>query len=202
MSIHKVLANHGILFISDEVQTGWGRTGDHFWGYQAHDIEPDMLTFAKGVGNGITLAGVVARAEIMDTIDVLNFSTFGGNPLSAAGGLATLRHVLGHDLQSNAKAMGERLVAALAPAVDAAPAVAELRGRGLMQAIEVVHPGTIEPDPVRATAVLERCKDRGLLVGKGGLYGNVLRVAPMLNVTPDEIDEGASALVDAIGSLD
>ena len=75
-SISKVLSNHGILFVSDEVQTGWGRTGDHFWGYQAHDIVPDMLTFAKGVGNGITLAGIVARAEIMDTINVLNFSTF------------------------------------------------------------------------------------------------------------------------------
>ena len=82
----KELANREILFISDEVQTGWGRTGEHFWGYQAHGIVPDILTFAKGVGNGITLAGVVARAEIMDCIDVLSFSTFGGNPLSAAAG--------------------------------------------------------------------------------------------------------------------
>jgi 4-aminobutyrate aminotransferase len=96
------------------VQTGWGRTGEHFWGYQAHGIVPDMLTFAKGVGNGITLAGVVARAEIMDTIDVLQFSTFGGNPLSAVAGMATLRTVQNEGLQDNAKAMGERFVAAMA----------------------------------------------------------------------------------------
>ncbi len=107
----KELANREILFISDEVQTGWGRTGEHFWGYQAHGIVPDILTFAKGVGNGITLAGVVARAEIMDCIKVLSFSTFGGNPLSAAAGRATLKYVLDHDLQGNAKRMGERLTA-------------------------------------------------------------------------------------------
>ncbi|GIR37889.1 MAG: hypothetical protein CM15mP49_32740 [Actinomycetota bacterium] len=91
----KVLSNYGTLLISDEVQTGWGRTGEHFWGYQAHGITPDMLTFAKGVGNGITLAGVVARAEIMESVTALNFSTFGGNPLSAAAGLATFREVKG-----------------------------------------------------------------------------------------------------------
>ena len=97
------------LFISDEVQTGWGRTGEHFWGYQAHGIVPDMLTFAKGVGNGITLAGVVGKAEIMNSIEVLSFSTFGGNPLSTAAGRATLKYVLEHDLQGNAKKMGELL---------------------------------------------------------------------------------------------
>ena len=113
--LNKVLANHQILLVVDEVQTGWGRTGEHFWGYQAHDVVPDMLTFAKGVGNGTTLAGIVARAEIMDTISVLSFSTFGGNPLSSAAGLATLRYVLDNDLQSNALQMGQQLTAALAP---------------------------------------------------------------------------------------
>ena len=197
----KVLDEHGILFVSDEVQTGWGRTGDHFWGYQAHGIVPDILTFAKGVGNGVTLAGVVARAEIMDSISALSFSTFGGNPLSAAGGLATLRHVLDHDLQANAQRMGERLRDHLAPVAEAAPWIAELRGRGLMQAIETVHPGGIEPDARRATAVLEGCRDRGLLVGKGGLYGNTIRIAPMLDVSEAELDEGAAAIVAAIGEI-
>jgi len=196
----KVLANHGILFIADEVQTGWGRTGDHFWGYQAHDVEPDILTFAKGVGNGISLAGVVARAEIMDTITVNSFSTFGGNPLSAAGGLATLRHVLANDLQGNAKRMGERLVAGIGPLAERTPWIAELRGRGLMQALEMVHPDTIEPDAGRAGAVLEACRREGLLVGKGGLYGNCLRIAPMLDVSETEIDEGIAALSAAIES--
>ncbi len=199
--IQKVLGNHGILFVSDEVQTGWGRTGDHFWGYQAHDIVPDMLTFAKGVGNGITLAGIVARAEIMDTIDVLNFSTFGGNPLSASAGLATLDYVIENDLQGNAKAMGARLEAALAPTIAGTPWIAELRGRGLMQAIETVQPDSVEPDAARAAELLEACKDRGLLVGKGGLYGNVIRMAPMLNVNEAEIDEGVAALIDAIYAI-
>ncbi len=200
-AIGKELHNRDILFISDEVQTGWGRTGEHFWGYQAHGIVPDMLTFAKGVGNGITLAGVVARAEIMDSINVLSFSTFGGNPLSTAAGRATLRYVLEHDLQGNAKAMGERLTERLAPVVDDTPWIAELRGRGLMQALEMVHPGGVEPDGAITARLLDAAKDRGLLVGKGGLYGNVIRLAPMLAITEDELDEGIDALIEAIGSL-
>ncbi len=197
----KVLSNHGILFVSDEVQTGWGRTGEHFWGYQAHDIVPDMLTFAKGVGNGITLAGVVARAEITDTITAHSFSTFGGNPLSASAGLATLRHVQANDLQGNALAMGNRLSAGLQPVVDSHDWIAELRGKGLMQAIETVQPGSNEPDGARADAILEGCKNRGLLVGKGGLYGNVIRITPMLDVSEDEIDEGVAIIVAAIESV-
>lgn len=197
----KELSNRGILFISDEVQTGWGRTGEHFWGYQAHGIVPDMLTFAKGVGNGITLAGVVARAEIMDAIEVLQFSTFGGNPLSAAAGIATLRTVLDEDLQGNAKAMGERFAAAMRPVAEATPWIAELRGRGLMWAFECCEPGTVEPDKVRTAEFHEACKRHGLLVGKGGLYGNVIRLAPMLNVTASELDEGIAALGAAIAEV-
>ncbi len=198
----KELANRGILFISDEVQTGWGRTGDHFWGYQAHDMVPDMLTFAKGVGNGITLAGVVARAEIMDAISVLNFSTFGGNPLSAAAGIATLRVVQRDGLQHNAKVMGERFAAAMQPVADATPWIAEMRGRGLMWAFEICQPGTIEPDKARTTEFHEACRRQHLLVGKGGLYGNVIRLAPMLNVTADELDEGIAALQAAVAEID
>jgi len=197
----KELSNRNILFISDEVQTGWGRTGEHFWGYQAHDVVPDMLTFAKGVGNGITLAGVVARADIMDNIEVLQFSTFGGNPLSAAAGAATLRTVLEEDLQGNAKAMGERFVTAMRPVADATPWIAEMRGRGLMWAFEVCEPDGIEPDKARTMAFHEACKAHGLLVGKGGLYGNVIRLSPMLNVTADEMDEGIAALQAAIADV-
>ena len=197
----KELANRGILFISDEVQTGWGRTGEHFWGYQAHDIVPDMLTFAKGVGNGITLAGVVGRADIMDTIKVLQFSTFGGNPLSAAAGIATLRAVQQEDMQGNAKAMGERFATAMQPVADATPWIAEMRGRGLMWAFEVCEPGSIEPDKTRTMEFHEACRRHGLLVGKGGLYGNVIRLAPMLNITADELDEGIAALTSAIADV-
>ena len=197
-AFHKELDARGILLISDEVQTGWGRTGEHYWGYEAHGIVPDMLTFAKGVGNGVGLAGVVARAEIMDTIQVTSFSTFGGNPLACAAALATLEAVEEEGMQANALAMGERLVGRLAPVVEATPWIAELRGKGLMQALEFVHEGSLQPDAERAVAVLEGCRRHGLLVGKGGLYGNVIRIAPMLNVTAAEIDEGATALVAAI----
>lgn len=200
-AIHKVLAKDDILFVSDEVQTGWGRTGDYFWGYQAHDIVPDMLTFAKGVGNGATLAGIVARAEIMDTINVMSFSTFGGNPLSSAAGLATLRYVLDNDLQGNARRMGGRLAAALSPLAAEVPWIAEHRGKGLMQAIELVYPDSIQPDASRATAILEGCKARGLLVGKGGLYGNVIRITPMLDVSSSELDEGIAAITETITEL-
>ncbi len=130
----KTLSNYGALIISDEVQTGWGRTGEHFWGYQAHGITPDMLTFAKGVGNGITLAGIVARAEIMENITALNFSTFGGNPLSAAAGLATFREVTNQNMQANAKKMGARLKDGLEAVAEETPWIGDLRGRGL------VHP--------------------------------------------------------------
>ncbi|MCB0616772.1 MAG: aminotransferase class III-fold pyridoxal phosphate-dependent enzyme, partial [Phaeodactylibacter sp.] len=200
-AIGEVLAERGILFVSDEVQTGWGRTGDHFWGYQAHGITPDVVTFAKGVGNGLALAGVVASAELMSTIDVLSFSTFGGNPLSAAAGLATVRHVLDHDLTANAAAMGRRFEDAIDPLVASSPWLAERRGRGLMQALEVVVPATVAPDPARAAALTEAARRHGLLVGKGGLYGNVIRIAPMLNVTAEEIDAGVAALVAAVGDV-
>jgi len=201
-AFQKELDARGILFISDEVQTGWGRTGEHFWGYEAHGVVPDMLTFAKGVGNGVGLAGVVARAEIMDTIEVTSFSTFGGNPLACAAALATLRAVEEEEMQANALAMGERLRAALAPVADDTSWIAELRGKGLMQALEFVHPDSVEPDAGRAGDMLEACRRNGLLVGKGGLYGNVIRITPMLNVTADELDEGAAAIIASIKDLD
>ena len=197
----KELDARGILLISDEVQTGWGRTGEHFWGYQAHDTVPDMLTFAKGVGNGAALAGVVARAEIMDTIQVTSFSTFGGNPLSAAAGNATLQALEDEDMQANALARGHQLTAGLTAAVDANDWIAELRGKGLMQALEFVHSGSNEADAATAGEFLERCRAHGLLVGKGGLYGNVIRIAPMLNVTEAEMDEAIAAMLAAVDDI-
>ncbi len=200
-AMHKVLAANDILFISDEVQTGWGRTGDHFWGYEAHGITPDILTFAKGVGNGITLAGCVARAEVMNVLDRTSFTTFGGNPLSVAAGRATLKFVKDHDLQSNAAARGQQMTEMLAGACDTTDWVGELRGKGLMQAIECVQPGSVEPNAAAATQLIEVCKDHGLLVGKGGLYGNVIRLTPMLNVSEEEMSEGCEIIVSALNSV-
>ena len=200
-AMHKVLAANDILFISDEVQTGWGRTGDHFWGYEAHGITPDILTFAKGVGNGITLAGCVARAEVMNVLDRTSFTTFGGNPLSVAAGRATLKFVKDHDLQSNAAARGRQMNEMLAGACDTTDWVGELRGKGLMQAIECVQPGSVEPNAAAATQLIEVCKDHGLLVGKGGLYGNVIRLTPMLNVSEEEMSEGCEIIISALNSV-
>ncbi|MFY1699566.1 aspartate aminotransferase family protein [Solwaraspora sp. WMMA2101] len=197
----KVLDESGILLISDEVQTGWGRTGEHFWGYQAHGVVPDLLTFAKGIGNGFALAGVVGRADVMDAVPAISFSTFGGNPVSTAAGVAVLDYLRDHDLQANAARTGELLRTGLTGAAAAHPIVGEVRGKGLMLAVEFVRPGTSEPDPAATTAVFEACRAGGLLVGKGGLYGNVLRMGPPLTLTEDEAREGLAILVDAIASV-
>ena len=201
-AVKQVLDEHGILFISDEVQTGWGRTGEHFWGYQAHGIVPDLLTFAKGVGNGLALGGVVAPAALMDSLGANSISTFGGNPLACAGALANLEYLLDHDLQTNAAKMGNRLRLGLEPVAEETPQIAELRGRGLMLAMEFNRPGGRDPHPAAATALHEGARRRGLLIGKGGLYGNVLRIAPPLCVSDAEIDEAVDILAAAARDLD
>jgi 4-aminobutyrate aminotransferase len=196
----KVLDRHGILWISDEVQTGWGRTGEHFWGWQAHangGAKPDMITFAKGIGNGMSIGGVVARAEIMDSVAANSISTFGGSPITMAGALANLRYALDHDLQGNARVVGTRLINALREGTEGMPLVADMRGRGLMIGIELVD-AQGHPSAEAAAHALEHARERGLLVGKGGQRGNVLRIAPPLSLTASEADEGASALVAAL----
>ncbi|MGH3422010.1 MAG: aspartate aminotransferase family protein, partial [Streptosporangiaceae bacterium] len=171
-----LLTEHGVLFISDEVQTGWGRTGDHFWGYQAHGITPDMITFAKGLGNGFAIGGVIARGDLMDGLPGNGISTFGGNPLSTAAANATLDYVLDHDLQHNAAQLGSMIIGGLREAAAALPAVGEVRGKGLMFAIDMVDPATGAPSPALATRMLAETRERGLLIGKGGLYGHALRM--------------------------
>lgn len=197
----KVLDDHGILLIADEVQTGWGRTGAHFWGIQAHGLVPDAMTFAKGLGNGMTIGGVVARAELMDCLSANSISTFGGNPLVTAAANAVVDYVLEHDLQGNAAMIGSRLMTGLRTASYGNRAVGEVRGKGLMLGVELVHPGTTDPDPVAAGAVLESTKAAGLLIGKGGLHGNVLRIAPPLTLTADEADEGLAVIGNALADL-
>ena len=196
----KVLDEYGILLVSDEVQTGWGRTGEHFWGIQAHDVVPDAMTFAKGLGNGLAIGGVVARAELMDCLRANSISTFGGNPISTAGALATLNYLLDHDLQANAAKLGNRLIHGLRSVAATHPVVGDVRGKGLMIALELVGPAG-EPDPAAATALLEETRRRGLLVGKGGLYGNVIRLAPPMTLTEDEADEALGILAEAIEAV-
>jgi len=196
----EVLAEHGILFISDEVQTGWGRTGDHFWGYEAHGVHPDAITFAKGIGNGTSIGGVVARADLMDCLRANSISTFGGNPIATAAANATLDYLLEHDLQKQAAVTGRLLLDGLRDAISDLPGVVDVRGKGLMIGIELMRPGTDEPDPAAASAVLEATRQRGLLIGKGGLYGNCLRVAPPLTLSESQAREGLGLLVDALQS--
>ena len=197
-AMKEVLDEEGILFISDEVQTGWGRTGEHFWGYQAHGITPDLLTFAKGLGNGLAIAGVVGRAEIIDAIGANSISTFGGNPLATTGALANLEYVLEHDLQTNAHKVGSQLKEGIHRIAEETPAIGDVRGKGLMIGVELVVPGTKDPDPDVTAAVMEQAKAEGLLIGKGGLLGNVLRVAPPLSLTEEEAREGLEKLGEAI----
>lgn len=193
-ALKEVLDENGILFIADEVQTGWGRTGESWWAHQAEGVVPDLITFAKGVANGLALGGVVGRAEIMDGLTANSISTFGGNPLAAVAASTTIAHIRDHDLPSNALTMGRRLAAGLREIAESERSVGEVRGRGLMVGVELVEAGTIRPDPSAAAAVHEAARAAGLLIGRGGLYGNVLRIAPMLNTTSDEIDEGLTIL--------
>ncbi|WP_284581658.1 aspartate aminotransferase family protein [Streptomyces sp. 2P-4] len=203
-AFREVLDRHGILWISDEVQTGWGRTGDHFWGWQAHDRggPPDMLTFAKGIGNGMSIGGVVARAEVMNCLDTNSISTFGGSPVTMAAGLANLGYLLEHDLQGNARRVGGLLLERLRAAAASVPAVREVRGRGLMAAVELTRPGTDQAAPDAASAVLEAARRGGLLLGKGGGHNtSVLRIAPPMSLTVAEAEEGADIIEQALRSI-
>ncbi|MCK7624735.1 aspartate aminotransferase family protein [Streptomyces sp. RS10V-4] len=199
-AFREVLAREGILWISDEVQTGWGRTGDHFWGWQAHadNGPPDLLTFAKGIGNGMSIGGVVARADIMNCLPANSLSTFGGTPVTMAAGLANLTYLLDHDLQGNARRVGGLLIERLRAVAAGLDLVREVRGRGLMIGVELVRPGTDEPSPEAASLVLEAARERGLLIGKGGRGGAALRIAPPLTLTVAEAEQGATLLAAAL----
>ena len=197
-AIKQRLDEHGILFITDEVQTGWGRTGENFWGYQAHGITPDILTFAKGLGNGLAMAGVVARAEIMDSLQANSISTFGGNPLATTGALANLEYLLEHDLQTNSQKVGQQLMNGIRNLADEVPAIGEVRGKGLMIGVELVKAGSKEPDAPVTAEIMERAREGGLLIGKGGLLGNVLRIAPPLSLTEEEATDGLELLGSAL----
>ena len=197
-ALKEVLDETGILFISDEVQTGWGCTGEHFWGIEAHGVEPDIMTFAKGLGNGLAIAGVIARAEIMDSIGANSISTFGGNPLSTAGALANLDYLIEHDLQTNALKVGQFLRNGIDQVAEENEIIGEVRGKGLMIGVELVVPGGKEPNAAAAGRIMEEAKQDGLLIGKGGLWGNVLRIAPPLTLTQEEAEEGLEIIGRAV----
>ena len=197
----EVLDEHGILLVSDEVQTGWGRTGEHFWGMSAHGVTPDAMTFAKGLANGFAIGGVVARGELLDGIRGNGISTFGGNPLATAAANAVIDYLLSHDLQRNAAVTGRIIIDGLREAAATLDIVGEVRGKGLMFAVDLVDPATGKASPPLAAKMLEATKERGLLVGKGGLYGHTLRMAPPLTLSETEAKEGLGILIDALTAV-
>jgi 4-aminobutyrate aminotransferase len=197
----EVLDEFGILLISDEVQTGWGRTGEHFWGIQAHGVVPDAMTFAKGLGNGFAIGGVVAKASLMDSLSANSLSTFGGNPISTSAAKATIEYLLDHDLQANAAKRGAQLADGLRGISEEFPELGDVRGKGLMLAAEIVKPDDNSPDPKTTARLQQATKNRGLLIGKGGLYGNVLRMAPPMTLTEEETSEAIEIIRDSFNTL-
>jgi 4-aminobutyrate aminotransferase-like enzyme len=187
-----IVRRAGGLFIADEVQTGWGRTGKIF-GIDHYGVTPDVMTFAKGMANGTPIGCTATTGTIAATLQPLTFATFGGNPVSSAAALATMRVIQKYKLAENARVQGDRIQASLKELQRKYPIVGDVRGLGLMQGAELVGENKA-PDPDSTTRVLEAARRRGVLVGKGGMWGNVLRIGPALTATADHIDELMSVL--------
>ncbi|MBE7515578.1 MAG: aspartate aminotransferase family protein [Chloracidobacterium sp.] len=193
--VEEITRKHGGLFIADEVQTAWGRTGDKWFGIEHHNVKPDIITSAKGMGNGVPIGWTIATAEVADKFPGLTFATFGGNPVSMAVGLAVIKYIEENDLRTNARVVGEYFHDRLEELKEKYPIVGDVRGMGLMQGIELVKDRTTkEPNPEAVLKVFEETKRHGVLIGKGGLYGNVIRTGMMLNTTKDSVDQLISAL--------
>ncbi len=194
-----IAQKYGALFIDDEVQTGFGRTGKMF-GMDHYGITPDIMVFAKGLANGMPIGATITTPEVASFYRGPTISTFGGNPVAMEAALATLDVIAAENLVDNAKMRGAELRAGLELLADHYPVVGDVRGKGLMQGLEFVRYDK-EPAPDLAGEFLERTKERGLLVGKGGLYGNVIRIAPPLTLTPSEVEDGLRAMDEALKSL-
>lgn len=190
-----IARNYGGLCIADEVQTGWGRTGEKWFGIEQWNVAPDIMTSAKGMGNGAPIGWTIATAEVADKFPGITFATFGGNPVSMTAGLAVIKMIEEDDLRTNAKIVGDYLREKLEELQEKYQIIGDVRGMGLMQAVElVVDHKTRQPNPQAVLKVFEETKKQGVLIGKGGLYGNVIRTGMMLNSTKDNVDELIAAL--------
>ncbi|MGI9044174.1 MAG: aspartate aminotransferase family protein [Gemmatimonadaceae bacterium] len=199
---YAIVREHGGLCIADEVQTGFGRTGDHYWGFQNFDVVPDFVVMAKGIGNGVPLAAVTTTSEIAQSLTQrIHFNTFGGNPVCMAAGSAVLDVIDDEGLQENSRVVGARLKAGLNDLMKEHRLVGDVRGMGLMLAIELVKDrGTKEPAKAETLQVLEEAREMGVLVGKGGIDGNVVRIKPPMCVTGDDADFALDVLHRALGA--
>jgi 4-aminobutyrate aminotransferase-like enzyme len=187
--VEKIIRNYGGIFISDEVQTAWGRTGNAWFGIEQWGVVPDIITSAKGLANGAPIGLTVARPEVADSVTGLTLSTFGGNPISTAAAGAVLDYIEEHNLRSNVASVGAYLRERLEEMKDKHELIGDVRGMGLIQAMELVRDRiTKEPAPGECVAMLEAMKQEGVLCGKGGLYGNVLRVTPPMNIAKADVD--------------
>lgn len=196
-----IVRKHGGLFICDEVQTGFGRTGEHWNGIEHHGVEPDLVTYAKGIANGYAMGATLARADIADAFTAGSIATFGGNPISATAAAATMSVMADERIPERAARLGARLRGRLEQMKERHAVIGDVRGKGLMQALELVEDRTTrQPAPGATNRFAEACKRRKLLVGKGGLYGNTVRIAPPMLIGEDELDDACdimdAALVD------
>lgn len=198
--VYDIVRKHGGLCIADEVQTGFGRTGTKFWGFENWGVTPDMVTMAKGIGNGVPLGNCVTRPEIAKMMaNRIHFNTYGGNPVSMTQGLATLEVIDEENIQQNARVVGDHLRGKLDELAEKHALIGEVRGMGLMLGVELVRDRVSKvPASTETADVLELCKERGLLIGKGGLFGNVLRIKPPMCITKPDADFLAACLDDAL----
>ncbi|CAN5826902.1 N/A [soil metagenome] len=194
--VYGIVREHGGLCIADEVQTGFGRTGENYWGFENFGVTPDIVTMAKGIGNGAPLGAVTTRMEIARTLTQrIHFNTFGGNPVSMAAGLAVLEVIDRDGLQENCRLVGGRLQRGLRRLMESHDMIGDVRGMGLMLGVELVRDRTSrEPAKQETLDVLEHARELGVLLGKGGLEGNVLRIKPPMCITEADADFAVDVL--------
>ena len=186
----QIVKEYGGDFISDEVQTGWGRTGKKWFGIEHWEVEPDVITSAKSMGNGYPIGLTIATPEVADAYQGPSVATFGGNPVACVTAKAVIDLIEEDDLVTNCEVVGGYLRERLLELQQKYPLIGDVRGMGMMQGLELVSdPKTKEPAPALATEVLEVARDHGLLIGKGGMYNNVLRISPAMNVGKSDVDE-------------
>ena len=188
--VYDIVRQHGGICIADEVQGGFGRTGHHYWAHQNYDVVPDMITMAKGIGNGAPLGGMTTTVGISEVMKRrVHFNTFGGNPISMTQGLATLEIIDEENIQQNALEVGGHLKEALVDLQQKHELIGDVRGLGLMLGVELVrNRKSKEPANTEAADVMEKMKERNVLIGKGGLYGNTLRIKPPMCINKDDVD--------------